>query len=251
MMLRIGYLTYLNVIPYFWGSTEWDVELVPCVPSEFGKLALKEEIDAGIMAVGDWFVQSKQFELLGSYGIATHKKAQSVLLFSNHQIQDLDTRTIGITEQSSTSVLLLKLLLEKKYSVFPSKYIQEQHKDAWLVIGDDALREKKKKSYSYIYDLGEEWWLWQELPFVFARWVVLRNLPSRTKEYLHNIIKESLQKNLVNLDKIASSIAMTKKYSVLSEEEIINYLKGFTYSVGNLENKSMNIFHNLLSQAII
>jgi chorismate dehydratase len=171
------------------------------------------------------------------------------LLFSNRLIKDLDAATVGITEQSSTSVLLLKLLFEEKYSIFPSKYLQEKSGDAWLVIGDDALREKKKKSYSYMYDLGEEWWLWQNLPFVFARWVVRKNLPSNTKENLYNIVKISLHKNLENLDIIASSMA--KKYSVLSEEEILNYLQGFTYSIGNIEDKSMNIFQSLLSQQTI
>ena len=72
---------------------------------------------------------------------------------------------------------LLQVLLRVKYQVQPAAYglLQTAH-DAFLLIGDQALRQRRgTPGFPYTYDLGAEWQAWTGLPFVFARWMVRKN----------------------------------------------------------------------------
>ena len=75
-------------------------------------------------------------------GISSRKKCRSVLLFSKMPFSELNRVSIGVTRESSTSVALCHLLLEERYhnTARFRKGLQVQDA-AWLVIGDQALRE--------------------------------------------------------------------------------------------------------------
>jgi len=241
-MTRVGFLTYLNVAPFYWQSERWGVELIPCVPRELGRLAARGEIDAGPMAVADWFALESDFEPLGAYGIASQAQAQSVLLFSSCPIEELDGAIVGVTEETSTSVRLLQLLLEQRYRVRPCEYRRGEKGDAWLVIGDAALRERKQGTAPYVYDLGEEWRRWQGLPFVFARWVVRRTLPAVEKEHLHQVLCASFEAGMARLEEVAAQHAGQASLEV---SEIVAYLRNFTYRIGDPEERGLAEFKRL------
>src|SRR5439155_22746461 len=115
----------------------------------------------------------RNFELLkGEYCIATKNKARSILLFSKFSIEDIGGKRIGVTDETSTSEQLLKDVLTNRYHVTPSAYVGlNDANDAYLLIGDGALRERKGMAgYPHIYDLGEIWNAWTGLSFVFATW---------------------------------------------------------------------------------
>jgi len=243
MSIKIGFLTYLNSAVFYWNSQNWGVELFPCFPNQFNELATNGKVDAGIMSIVDYFAQVRDFEPLGLYGIACQKQAQSVLLFSNRTMQNLSDSTVGITNQTSTSSQLLKMLLKHRYHLSSIKYESGRPKDAWLVIGDDALYLKNSNNYPYIYDLGEEWWEWQKLPFVFAIWVVRRNLPLDTKKHLLDLVSESYKEGMKNLESLA--LSYTEKMN-LPVSEIHKYIQGFTYERGIQEGAGMNKFEQLL-----
>lgn len=243
MSIKIGFLTYLNSALFYWNSQNWGVELLPCFPNQFNELATNGKVDAGIMSIVDYFAQVRDFEPLGLYGIACQKQAQSVLLFSNRTMQNLSDSTVGITNQTSTSSQLLKMLLKHRYHLSSIKYESGRPKDAWLVIGDDALYLKNSNNYPYIYDLGEEWWEWQKLPFVFAIWVVRRNLPLDTKKHLLDLVSESYKEGMKNLESLA--LSYTEKMN-LPVSEIHKYIQGFTYERGIQEGAGMNKFEQLL-----
>jgi chorismate dehydratase len=244
-VIRVGYLPYLNVAPFYWESDRWEVELVPSVPSEFGKLAVQGQVDAGIMSLQDLFLQEAEFEPLGMYGICTRNKAQSVLLFSGKPIIELDGETIGITKETSTSVKLLQLLLKEKYKLQTSIELTNTNEIAYLLIGDNALREKKINTMSYVYDLGEEWIEWQKLPFVFARWVVRRSLTSHQKKILLDCVDNSFNKGMNNLQQVARYRSAT---SVLDADEICSYLSNFNYIIGRQEEAGLSQFRALLAK---
>ncbi len=244
-MIRVGYLPYLNAAPFYWTRNTWDVELVPSVPSEFGQLAADGKVDAGIMSVQDWFLQESEFEPLGKYGICSFYKAQSVLLFSHKPITELEDEVIGVTQETSTSVKLLQLLLEQKYKVRPRDYQHETKGIAWLLIGDNALREKKESKMPYVYDLGEEWMRWQNLPFVFAFWVVRRSLEIHHKKFLLDLVCNSFAQSMVNLKQVAEYLAND---SILSADEICTYLSNFNYLIGNQEELGLLKFRALIEK---
>jgi chorismate dehydratase len=242
-MIRLGYLTYLNVAPFYWGSQHWEVELIPCVPSALGRLATRGQVDAGPMAVADWFTLESDMEPISNFGIAAQRAAQSVLLFSSRPIEALDDAIVGVTEETSTSVRLLQLLLEQRYRVCPREYRRGERGDAWLLIGDAALRERKQNSAPFVYDLGEEWWQWQKLPFVFARWVMRRTLPEPEKERLQQLLQTAFEISMARLEDLAAQHA---GQGTLETNEIIAYWRNFTYRIERPEQQGLEKFKQLL-----
>lgn len=243
-MIRVAQLTYLNVAPFYWGCAEWNVALVPCVPSALGRLAAQGEIDAGPMSLVDWWAQADRFEPLGPYGLAAAAEAQSVLLFSARPLADLDGAVVGVTPETSTSVCLLRLLLEGRAGVVPREYRRGAAGDAWLVIGDEALRQRARARAPFVYDLGAEWRAWTGLPFTFARWVVRRDLPAAEKAALRGRIGAALAAGLAALADLAAARAGA---AGLSAAEIARYLRGFTYELGEREERGQAEFHRQLA----
>ena len=164
--LRVARVPYLNTEPFFpedLSTLPFTVVALP--PRQLGEAALRGEIDAGPMAVVDYFRLSDRFEPLADLGIAARGEAQSVLLLSQRPLVQLHGSVIDVTSDTSTSVVLLRLLLEERYHIVPSDYRRLNGAtgaaEARLVIGDEALRLRRQdRRMPYLIDLGMEWWLW-------------------------------------------------------------------------------------------
>ena len=216
-------------------------------PKQLGDLARQGKIDAGPISLLDSLELEEQYEALGNFGIAVKNSAKSVLLFSKKSIDKLAGCAIGLTPQTVTSSLLLKFILEGKYGIEP-KYQQgfARNCDAQLRIGDDALQavfdKKITGNFSYVYDLGEEWHKWQNLPFVFARWMVKKNLGGELKKML----SETLENNIKSAEKnTGSAIAWFEKKYNRSFPQPKEYLRGFSYRIGETEKKAIAVFKRL------
>lgn len=187
-MAVVGRIPYLNCALFFdrWG--EGGPALVDLPPKQLGEEARAGRIDAGPMAIADYFRLGDLFEPLGNFGISCPRIAASVLLFSRVPMSELQGARIGVTGETATSVRLLKVLLHHRYGVRPSAYTapDDPDADAVLLIGDSALRAiyQSPAPQPVCVDLAQEWVAWQNLPFVFARWVVRRDLPAAEKARL-------------------------------------------------------------------
>jgi chorismate dehydratase len=249
IMLRIAHIPYLNAAPFYTTlGEEPDLTLISAVPRELGRLAQAGEIDAGLMAVADVVRQSDVFEPLGDLGVAVRRSARSVLLFSKLPCAQLDSRVIHVTSDTSTSVLLLRILLEERFKIQPREYVQcNSHvgADAMLLIGDEALRQRCSLAAQlpFITDLGSEWWEWTLLPFVFAMWVVRKDLPADDKVALHCKLQGSLGAGLGQLDAIAAS-ASTEL--AMSDGDVQAYLENFIYGLGPAEQAGLAHFRTRL-----
>lgn len=240
--IRIAKIPYLNSRPFFQGWPE-DFQMISGSPRELGEAAEKGEADAGPLALVDFWRLSSIFESLGSWGISSINSSGSVLLFSKRPLAALAGAHIGVSEETSTSSELLRVLLESRHGVqanFKRGFAMSD--DAQLAIGDEALfrREKADVRFPIAVDLGEEWRRWRGLPFVFARWVVRRELPKSSKEEIANAVKNSLER--CDLRKIAGEFA---KSAGLAVPEGLKYLSGFRYTFTKEEQKAMEAFHDL------
>ncbi len=155
---------------------------------------------------------------------------------------------IGVSEESSTSVRLLRLLLEVRYGVKPRGYergVREQA-DAFLVIGNEALRRAHTKptGFDHRYDLASQWWLWKKLPFVFALWVIRRSLPEQTKREFAELLQRSFSKGMNELDEMANRHAG----ELGTPAELVSYLENFHYRLGEDEMQGLNEFKRLAMQ---
>jgi chorismate dehydratase len=242
--IRIGYLPYLNCEPFYFDIDRDRFEFQSLTPSAMTQSAKEGKLDAGPIPLVACFQMEDTLVPVGDFCIATVEAAQSILLFSQRPIEEMEGGTFGITDETTTSVQLLKVLLHHRYHVKPKAFtgLEDEH-DAFLLIGDNALRQRAPKpSHPYRYDLGHEWHSWTGYPFVFARWVMRRELPQETQEELREALQKSLEQGLANLDVIAHK----RRDLDMSEEEVIQYLQAFRYAIGPEENTGINRFRELL-----
>ena len=193
----------------------------------------------------DCFRLGERFPPINGFCIATVERARSILLFSQGPINELDGKVVAITDETSTSAQLLRVLLAHKYGVQPREYVAlEEPHDAYLLIGDSALRSKTgDPSFPFLYDLGQEWHEWTGLPFVFARWIARGTTPAEQQRLLHDQLDASIQAALKNVEAIA-----LKRHSDLglTIQEVIEYVQSFHYVVGEPELQAIERFRHLL-----
>lgn len=243
MRLLVGQISYLNSQPFY--PLLGEHRLIPTPPFELGKMAASGEIDAGILAVADYFRNDDRYEPTASLGVANHEEVRSILFLSKRPIQELDGARIGITEETSTSVRLLRVLLELRYDVRPGSYVRgaREEADAFLVIGNEALWRGRTAtpSFPHRYDLATEWWEWKGLPFVFALWTIRKSLPEGTKHDFAALLERSFEQGMSEIDVIAKAHAG----SMGQQEALASYLRNFHYRLGDKELEGLDEFRRL------
>jgi chorismate dehydratase len=248
MTVRVGYIPYLNMVPFHqcFGPEHLHIdghhfEFFTMSPNRLGMEAEKGEIDAGAMSLVDCSRLSSDFEPVGSYGIGIKRAAQSVLVFSKKPLAEFNG-VCAVTDETSTSFRLLQVILEARYGHsgvrygrIPSLTLFDGESDGLLLIGDEALKAKKEgiRGLPVVTDLGEEWYGWQNLPFVFARWVVRRDIQNKSKE----IIERSIQKSLCSM--------------LIGTSDEINYWRQFAYELTPEHDKSIALFTELMEKVCL
>ncbi len=296
--MRVAKIPYLNSQPFYGAlgghrapgsrapgtgaardSDAAGLDLVEMPPAELGRLARAGRIDAGLIPTADWFAVSKEYERLGPFGIAVSRRVESVLLLSERPLAALTGARIGVTEETSTSYRLLRLLAEARDGARPAAYVRgaRASADAYLVIGDEALASTAAGPPApFVIDLAEEWHAWQRLPFVFAVWVVRRGAPAAEKERLAALLDRSLSgaagetagevagaapsgaprraaAHGASDDVIARIVeeyvsGPPARRALGSTERLCRYLARFTYRLGPAEESTIARFRDLLEE---
>jgi chorismate dehydratase len=226
---------------------------------------------AGPLPLVDYFRLQETFERIGSLGIAVRGRAHSVLLFARKPIRQLDGATIAVTEETSTTAVLLRLLLEQRYRVTPASYDrvrvpsasgvdegsadarrreaergQRADADALLLIGDEALRfTQANDRYPFEIDLAFEWWLWQHLPCVFAVWAIRKDAGPQDKKQVELGLIKSLAMNQRQAESIAAEYSSRLG---IPAADLRTYLSGFIYRLGQPEEAAIKRFKTLVDE---
>lgn len=231
-MLRIGRIEYANCTPLFHVLQEKfncsGYEFIAGVPAELNRKLLNGEIDVSPSSSIEYAYHPDSYTILPQLSISSIGAVASVLLFSKVPIGELDGRKILLSSESATSVNLLKILLGQRFGCSctyevarKSATVADDNTLALLLIGDSALRTSFEKSDLLVYDLGEMWYKWTGLPFVFALWFC-RNEVAGTTE-LHGLVRQLIQaKELVPelLEQIAAS---TKEAGWMGRDRLLAY----------------------------
>jgi chorismate dehydratase len=175
------------------------------------------------------------------------------MLFSKEGWSGLDGKTIGVTDETATSVVLLRLLLEKRYGV--KARFSRMHGgvndcsafDAVLLIGDQALVHNRRglAGFELVFDLAREWYDWKKMPFVFAVWAVKRSLAEPEKSRIADAIGRSLEQGEENLESLG---AVPGRSLGLETQFVEEYLEGFSYRLGDREKEAVDEFRRLVAE---
>ncbi|MCA9728551.1 MAG: MqnA/MqnD/SBP family protein [Candidatus Eisenbacteria bacterium] len=282
---RVARIPYLNSVPYYvnWDDLaphsegRWASHALP--PRQLGMAMAEGQADAGLLPVADLIRLQADVTPLSApegsgasrLGIACRGRVDSVLLFVRdaeggvpltgrrpslvlgaEDLEFLSGAHIALTEESSTSVRLLRLLLEVRHGIRPAAYERqglrpvEDRFRAALVIGDQALRWRVRPPDGFVQamDLASEWCDWTGLPFVFACWSVRRDLDPGRAQWLSEFLVSSLADADPRLAELASGLPA----ELGTAASLTEYLRNFIYRLGPEEIDSMNRFQALLSE---
>ena len=240
--LRLGSIEFINSLPVDLGLIRGEVqsncEIITGTPAALNEKILNKETDASPVSALWYAHHQEEFLLFPDLSISSESGVQSVLLFSRSHLKNLKNKFISVTAQGRTTPALLEIICRLRYGFRPnvktaSSKIQDipEGSDALLLIGDEALvaHERLKNSGYIITDLAEEWREWTSLPFVFAVWVVRREVfLTRAKEIadLHQALLKSKKWGLEHLGEILNA---SEAKTGLPPELLKNYFSRLSY----------------------
>jgi chorismate dehydratase len=175
--VRIGAVNYLNTKPLICDleALAPDAELILEVPSRLAAMLSDNALDVALIPVIEYF-RAGSYTIVPNIAIASRGPVLSVTLFSRVPWPKI-TR-VALDEGSRTSAALTQILLQKRYGIRPAieplpleKTAENSDADAVLLIGDRAMHACLP-GFAHAYDLGQEWFDWTSLPFVYAVWAV-------------------------------------------------------------------------------
>lgn len=265
LKLKIGRIPFANLFPIFYTlEKEFDCssyEFINGVPSLLNQMLREGTIDLSPSSSVEYLRNSSLYGFVDGISVSSRGAVGSIFLFSSMPIESLDGRTICVTSQSATSVALLDIVLTRffsiKYSSMVSQNPASTDAEAFLLIGDEALKfgsmfkssAPKLSRYPFMYDLGEIWYEKTGLPFVFALWIVRKELYNR-EDLRHELfvkfvgdLMKAKEKSLHNLIEIAGHSPMK---AFLSENEIISYWNMLDYELSDEHKKGLNLFRDYL-----
>jgi chorismate dehydratase len=246
MALKVARIPYLSCEPFYFEMERRGFELYDMVPSEMAGAIGQGEIDAGPLPLADCFQLDEQYRFLSGFCLATVRKTSSVALHSKRPMHELTGADIGIPAEAATAALLLKALLTLKHHVQPAAYVMsDEASDAFLLIGSEGLRQRHGVwDYPHTYDLGEEWWQWTGLPFVFARWVIRKALDRQAAAALEDALYTGMQDWADGLFRAAEG----RDDVLMHPRDILEYTQGIRYFLGVPEQRSIERFQQCVEQ---
>jgi chorismate dehydratase len=141
---------------------EASVEEVVGVPTALNQLLIEGQLDVAPISSIEYARHASRLRLLPRLCVSSEGAVESIQLISKTPPEHV--RTIAVTPESATSVVLTKVLFPEAEHV-PI----DADAEAKLLIGDAALRSAFEDPTPH-YDLGRLWLERTGLPMVFAVW---------------------------------------------------------------------------------
>ncbi|BCB96944.1 chorismate dehydratase [Dissulfurispira thermophila] len=277
MKLRIGKIPYANLFPIFYMLEKKcdcsTYEFVEGVPSLLNKMIRDGKIDVSPSSSIEYIRNPFLYQIIEGNSISSRGPIGSIFLFTKKDIHELNGNIVYVSSQSETSVALLNIILKKFYDIQcgiqVSQRPEDSGADAFLLIGDDALRYKAISnrqeaigknidkhtihgqlpivSHQFVYDLGEIWYEKTGLPFVFALWIARKDMFDK-REILNKFIKDLNKAKEIaskNLYEIARHSPMKE---FMSEKEIVSYWRLIDYDLKAEHKKGLKLFERYLKE---
>jgi predicted solute-binding protein len=242
--LRISAVSYLNTAPLVWGMLHgpqqglFDLEFL--TPAGCADQLASGAADIGI--VPSFELTRQDLEIIPGAGIACRGAVRSILLISSCPAAEI--RTLAADSSSRTSVELARVVLDRRYGVFPQIISHAPDlpamlgaADAALVIGDPALHIDPSMLPQHVYDLGNEWFELTRLPMVFAVWAARRGIV--TPE-IAQAFRDSCRWGREHMDEIVAAESPRRGFA---PELVREYLtRHIVHELGDSEYEGMKRF---------
>ena len=160
-MIRLGRIAYANMAPVFF-RVDAEFEEVTGVPTDLNRQLVEGSLDTAPISSIEYARHAGSLLLLPRLCVSSEGAVDSIQLVSKLPLEAV--RTVGVTPESATSVVLTRVLLPEATHVPLG-----EDADAKLLIGDAALKSAFEDPTPH-HDLGRLWLERTGLPMVFAVW---------------------------------------------------------------------------------
>jgi len=194
--MKLGYIDFLNCYPFYYHMFEQapipGVTVVPGYPGRLNTLMAAGELDISPISSATCADINDDIMILPDFCLSSIGYVWSVTLAAKCPIEELGGKTVGVTNASHTSAVLLKTLLKKYYQADPVYVTTDPRPsleglDAALLIGNDAM-VCANRPVPYRYDLGDLWLRKTGYPVVFAVFAVRKNLHDQFLSQIKTVI---------------------------------------------------------------
>ncbi|MCX7806633.1 MAG: menaquinone biosynthesis protein [Planctomycetota bacterium] len=250
-MVRVGCVPYLcSKVPIhgMLGGGH-GCEVVFAVPAELVAMLRGGDLDVALVPAIEYFLQPG-YAILPDMSINCRLEAWSVRLFVRGGTDIRRIRRVALDPCSLMSNALLRILLTRKYALSGVEYVlpaagndpaADPSLDAFLKIGDAGLTFSDPAWKAV--DLGEEWWSFARLPFVFAVWL------TKVGTDLQGVDKRLIMSKREGLRQVA---VLARQYGVplgLPERKAIEYMsRVIGYDLSNVELGGLKTFYRYAVQ---
>ena len=246
--MQIGAVSYLNSRPLIEGLEGLlpSANLVLDYPSRLADALSNGQLDVALIPSIEYF-RRPGYEVISDACVAARGEVLSVKLYC--RVHPGQIRTLALDEGSRTSAALTKVILAERYGVIPKteplrmeSATTDSGADAVLLIGDRAMHSPEE-SFVEVMDLGQFWYDWTGLPFVFAMWVARREVNT---EGVDEALSHARDLGIANVADIAREEAPRLG---ISESLAHNYLtRNLHYHLTSAERSGLKLFSELAAQ---
>ena len=231
-MIRLGRISYVNMAPVFY-RVDAEVEEIQGVPTELNRKLLAGELDAAPISSIEYARHADRLRLKPRLCVASEGAVDSIQLVSRLPLEQV--RTVAVTSESATSVVLTKVLLPDAAHVPLG-----EEADAKMLIGDAALKSAFEDPTPH-HDLGRLWLERTGLPMVFAVWACPEPLADGLTE-LEDALVASLRRARSEPEQLAFEAAERYGYPA---GFLARYFEKLRYRFGPRERAGLFTFLEL------
>jgi chorismate dehydratase len=246
--LRIGAVHYLNSRPLVFGLPHHApaFDLLFDLPSRLADALAACRLDVALIPSIEFF-RDPTYTIVSDACIGCRGPVLSVKLFCRRPAAEI--RSVALDEGSRTSAALVRILLHDRYGLTPrletlpiGASFDDTAADAVLLIGDRAIHSPAA-SFADVWDLGDQWCRWTELPFVFAMWVARSGLDT---SHVAEVLGTARDRGVANLESIARTEAAAAGLTV---PECLSYLRdNLHFHMGPDQRKGMELFYHRVQE---
>lgn len=246
--IRIGAVRYLNTKPLVYGLTRRvpQADVLFDLPSRLADRLAAGDLDVALIPSVEAF-QNPAYTIVSDACIACRGPVWSVKLFS--RVPTAEIRSLALDEGSRTSAALVQILLEERFGLRPQlrslpigDSAGDSQTDSVLLIGDRAIHPPAER-FAEVWDLGDQWCRWAELPFVFAMWTARPGIDTADVAIA---LAAARDEGLANLEAIAAAEAGGVG---LTSAECLHYFRdNLHFRLGERERAGLQTFYQHASR---
>jgi len=246
--VRLGAVSYLNSRPLVEDLRDLlpNCQIVLDYPSRLADALSAGDLDVALIPSVEYF-RGTDYSIISSACVAARGPVMSVKLYC--RVHPGEVRRVAMDEGSRTSAALARVILAERYGVYPEAEplpiespTTASAADAVLLIGDRAMHTPDEE-FAEVMDLGQMWYDWTGLPFVFAMWVARNDVDIAGVEAALN---ESRDRGVAAIQQIAADEA--PRLDLRRDIAEIYLREHLNYHLTSAELSGLELFRELAEQ---